>query len=84
MMFEDEDCQALQTLINNHTISPEAQQTPFLALKAIQSIIKEDVHFGTIGMSCCQICTSSLMKVSTHYPLASSPSLVSASSHHER
>ena len=45
MMFKDEDCQALQTLINNHTISPEAQQTPSLALKAIQSIIKEDVHF---------------------------------------
>ena len=35
----------LQTLINNHTISPEAQQTPSIALKAIQSIIKEDVHF---------------------------------------
>ena len=32
-MFEDEDHQALKTLINNQT------------LKAIQSIIKEDVHF---------------------------------------
>ena len=45
MMFEDEDCTALQTLIDNQTISPEAQQTPSLALKAIQLVIKEDVHF---------------------------------------
>ena len=30
----------------NHTISPEDQQTPSLALKAIQSIIKEDVYFS--------------------------------------
>ena len=45
MMFKVEDHQALQTLIDNHTISPEAQQTSSLALKAIESIIKEDVHF---------------------------------------
>ena len=45
MMFEGEDCQALQTLIDNNTVTPEAQQTPVQALKAIQSIIKEDVHF---------------------------------------
>ena len=45
MMFEGEDCQALQTLIDNNTVTPEAQQTPVPALKAIQSIIKEDVHF---------------------------------------
>ena len=44
MMFEGKDCQALQTLIDNQTISPDAQQTPALALRAIQSIIK-DVHF---------------------------------------
>ena len=44
MMFEGKDCQALQILINN-TVTPEAQQTPVQALKAIQSIIKEDVHF---------------------------------------
>ena len=44
-MFEDEDCQGLKTLIDNHTISPEAQWTPSLAAQAIQSIIKEDVHF---------------------------------------
>ena len=45
MMFEGEDCQALQALIDNKTITPEAQQTPVQALKAIQSVIKEDVHF---------------------------------------
>ena len=45
MMFKDEDHLALQTLIDNQTISPDAQWTPSLALKAIQSVIKEDVHF---------------------------------------
>ena len=45
MMFEDVDCLALQTLIDNQTITPAAQQTPSLALKAIQSVMKEDVHF---------------------------------------
>ena len=45
MMFEDEDCLALQTLIDNQTITPAAQQTPSLVLKAIQLVIKEDVHF---------------------------------------
>ena len=45
MMFEDEDHQALQALIDNQTISPEAQLTPSLMPKAIQSILKEDVHF---------------------------------------
>ena len=45
MMFKDEDRTALQTLIDNQTISPEAQQTPSLVLKAIQLVIKEDVYF---------------------------------------
>ena len=45
MVFEDEDHLALQTLIDNQTITPAAQQTPSLVLKAIQSVIKEDVHF---------------------------------------
>ena len=45
MMFEDEDHLALQTLIDNQTITPAAQWTPSLALKAIQLVIKEDVHF---------------------------------------
>ena len=40
MMFEDEDRLALQTLINNQTITPTAQQTPSLVLKAITLVIK--------------------------------------------
>ena len=45
MMFQGDDCQAPQTLINNNTISCEIQHTPTLALKVIQPVIKEDVHF---------------------------------------
>ena len=45
MMFKDEDCLALQTLIDNQTISPDAQWTPSLTLKAIQLVTKVDVHF---------------------------------------
>ena len=45
MMFEDEDHLALQTLIDNQTITPAAQGTPSLVLRAFQSVIKEDVHF---------------------------------------
>ena len=43
-MFEGQDHQALQTLIDNNTVTPETQKTPVQALKAIQSVIK-DVHF---------------------------------------
>ena len=49
MMFKGEDSQALQTLINNNTISPEDQLTPVSALKAIQSCIRDEEHFGTTG-----------------------------------
>ena len=45
MMFEGDDCQVLQTLTDNQSILPDSLWTPALALKAIQSIIKEDVHF---------------------------------------
>ena len=44
-MFKGEDRQALQTLINNNTISPEDQLTPVSALKAIQSCVKDEEHF---------------------------------------
>ena len=44
-MFKGEDRQALQTLIDNNTISPEDQLTPVSALKAIQSCIKDEEHF---------------------------------------
>ena len=45
MMFKVEDRQALQTLIDNSTISPEDQLTPLSALKTIQSCIKDEEHF---------------------------------------
>ena len=45
MMFEGEDHQALQTLINNNTVTSEVQRTPVLALKVRQSVLKDDVHF---------------------------------------
>ena len=43
MMFEGDDHQALQTLIDNNTISTEVQHIPSLALNAIQSVIKEGI-----------------------------------------
>ena len=50
MMFQGEDRQVLQSLIDNNTITPEDQKTPKHALKAIQSCIKEEEHFGTSEM----------------------------------
>ena len=41
MMFQGEDRQALQTLIDNNTINPKDQVTPTHTLKAISSSIKE-------------------------------------------
>ena len=37
--------QALQTLIDNNTITPTEQCTPTLALKAIQTAIKDGEHY---------------------------------------
>ena len=45
MMFTGEDRQALQTLIDNNTITPADQCTPIQALKAIQTAIKEEEHY---------------------------------------
>ena len=45
MMFTGKDRQALQTLIDNNTITPEDQCTPIHALKAIQTTIKEEEHY---------------------------------------
>ena len=44
MMFT-EDRQALQTLIDNNTITPEDHLTPICTLKAIQTTIKEEEHY---------------------------------------
>ena len=45
MLFQGEDQQTLQTMIDNNTITPEDQLTPTKALKAIQSCIKDEEHF---------------------------------------
>ena len=45
MMFTGEDRQALQTLIDNNTITAADQRTPTLALKAIQTAIKDGEHY---------------------------------------
>ena len=44
-MSEGDKRQALQTLLNNTTITAEVQCTPIQALNLIQTVIKEDVHF---------------------------------------
>ena len=43
-MFTGENSQILQTLIDNNTITETDQRTPILALKAIQSAIKNKEH----------------------------------------
>ena len=80
MMFEGEGCQALQTLIDNKTITPEAQRTPVQALRAIQSVIKEDVHFGTTMTKFFQTYNNSQMKVYMPSQIESVPSLARGNS----
>ena len=45
MMFTGEDRHALQTLIDNNTITPKDQLTPSCAFIAIQTTIKEEEHY---------------------------------------
>ena len=45
MMFEKDYRQVLQTLLNNNTITAEAQHTPIHALNLVQTVIKDGVHF---------------------------------------
>ena len=45
MMFTGEDRQALQTMIDNNTITPADQCTPVQELKAIQTAIKDEEHY---------------------------------------
>ena len=44
-MLTGEDRQALQTMIDNNTITPADQCTPIQALKAIQTTIKDEEHY---------------------------------------
>ena len=45
MMLQGEDRLALQSLLDNNTITTEDQISPAHALKAIQTSVKEDEHF---------------------------------------
>ena len=45
MMFTGEDRQALQTMIDNNTITQADQYTPVQVLKAIQTTIKDEEHY---------------------------------------
>ena len=45
MMFTGEDRQALQTIIDNNTITQQEQCMPIQALKAIQKTIKDEEHY---------------------------------------
>ena len=45
MMFEGEDCQAIQTLLDNNSITAEDQCIPVQVLNAIKTVIKEDKPF---------------------------------------
>ena len=44
-MFEGENRQALQTLIDNETIMPEDMKKPRATLDAIGTMIKSEEHF---------------------------------------
>ena len=45
MMFQDDDRQTLQDLLDNNSITAEDQLLPTSALQAIQRTLKEDEHF---------------------------------------
>ena len=45
LMFTGQDRQALQTLVENDTITEADQRTPTLALKAIQTALKDGEHY---------------------------------------
>ena len=68
-MFEWDDLQALQILIDNKTIPFEAQHTPSLALNTIQSVIK-DVHFwhycDEILSDLCQLPNEGIHSLNSH------------------
>ena len=45
MMFTREDRQALQTMIDNNTITPEGHSSPIHALKLIQTTVRDGEHY---------------------------------------
>ena len=44
-MFQNEDRQVLQSLLDNKAITPEDQVTPAHAFTTIHTSVKEDEHF---------------------------------------
>ena len=67
LMFEGEDRQALQTLIDNGTVTPKHMKTPKAILDAVATTIKSEEHFWPAGMSLCLMSGSNLVKVSMYY-----------------
>ena len=74
MMFEGEDRQTLQSLIDNGTITPEHQKMPCDALDAIGITVKAKKHSGIFGMIFSLMSASSLMRVSMPCLPVSAPS----------
>ena len=65
LMFEGKDRQALQTLIDNGTITSEHMRTPRAALDAIATTIKSEEHFWAHRDEIVSDFSNSQVKVST-------------------
>ena len=76
MMFQDEDREALQALLDNNTITPEDQLTPTCVLNAIQTTIKEDEHFWHFRDECL---SDFRQETSRRHPLTSTTELHNSS-----
>ena len=66
MMFTGGDRRALQTLIDNGTITAADQRTPKLALKAIQTAIKDGEHLLALQRRSAQRHTTAARRRGTH------------------
>ena len=75
VMFEGEDRQALQILIDNHTITPEDMKKPRATLDATGTTIKSEEHFEPIGTNLSPTLSSNLVR---EYVCCSSASLKSS------
>ena len=70
MMFEGEDWQMLQTLLDNEIITPEHQKTPRQVLDAIATTIKSEDHFwhfqDELLLDVCQRPNEGIHTLNTH------------------
>ena len=80
MMFQGDDRQALQNLIDNNIITPEDQLTPTSTLKAILTTIKEDEHFWHFRNEVLMTLDKNQMKGLTHSAIESPTSSITVSS----